>query len=273
MAEKKKLSKKALVNAWANWAFWSHACYNWVRMQGVGFAHTMVPIAKELYKDDPEGKKEMLKREMEFFNTEPEIGIVCHALAIAMEEQRANGEPITGDMITSIKTSLMGPLAGMGDTFFQGILVPIVLAIFIDMTMSGMIAAPLLYAVVISALSAIISYAIFFYSYNKGSEAVLDLIASGILDRVIAAFNIMGCTVMGALAASYVGVSCAINITAAGSTFNLQTQLFDAIMPRMLPLLLCLGCYALLKKNFTAVKLMLLIAAVGIVGNLLGILA
>ena len=264
MAEKKKLSKKALVNAWANWAFWSHACYNWVRMQGVGFAHTMVPIAKELYKDDPEGKKEMLKRE---------IGIVCHALAIAMEEQRANGEPITGDMITSIKTSLMGPLAGMGDTFFQGILVPIVLAIFIDMTMSGMIAAPLLYAVVISALSAIISYAIFFYSYNKGSDAVLDLIASGILDKVIAAFNIMGCTVMGALAASYVGVSCAINITAAGSTFNLQTQLFDAIMPRMLPLLLCLGCYTLLKKNFTAVKLMLLIAAVGVVGNLLGILA
>jgi D-glucosaminate-specific PTS system IID component len=272
-AKEKRLSKKALVRAWANWAFWSHACYNWVRMQGIGFAHSMVPITKELYKDDPEGRKEVMKRQMEFFNTEPEIGMVTHGLAAAMEEQKANGKEITGEMITSVKTSLMGPLAGLGDTFFQGILVPVTLAIFIDMTLNGMIAAPILYALVITGISAAISYGIFMYSYMKGNEAVLNLISSGVLDKVLKGANIMGCTVMGALIASYVGLKCGIVINAAGSEFNIQTGFFDAVLPGVLPLLLTLGCYKLLSKGLSTGKVILLIVVVGAIGNLLGILA
>lgn len=271
--EKKKLSEKALRRAWANWAFWSHACYNWVRMQGIGFAHSMVPITKELYADDPEGRKEAMKREMEFFNTEPEIGMVTHGLAAAMEEQMANGEPITGEQITSVKTSLMGPLAGLGDTFFQGILVPIVLALFIDLTLSGVIAAPVIYAVVITLISAVISWVIFKFSYTKGNEAVLQMMSSGKLDKVLKGANIMGCTVMGALIATYISVKCGIVISAAGSEFNIQAQFFDAIMPCLLPLLATLGCYRLLKRGFSAVKVILIVVAVGIIGNLTTILA
>ncbi len=271
--EKKTLSKKALRRAWANWSFWSHACYNWVRMQGIGFAHSMVPITKELYKDDPEGRKEVMKREMEFFNTEPEIGMVTHGLAAAMEEQMANGEPITGEQITSVKTSLMGPLAGLGDTFFQGILVPIVLALFIDLTLGGFYAAPLVYAVVITAISIAISWTIFKFSYTKGNEAVLQMMSNGVLDKVLKGANIMGCVVMGALIASYVSVRCGIVISAAGSEFNIQTQLFDAIMPCLLPLLTTLGCYRLLKRGLSAVVVILIVVAVGIVGNLTTILA
>lgn len=273
MAEKKTLSKKALRRSWANWAFWSHACYNWVRMQGIGFAHAMVPVTKELYADDPEGRKEAMKREMEFFNTEPEIGMVTHGLAAAMEEQMANGEPITGEQITSVKTSLMGPLAGLGDTLFQGIIVPIVLAIFIDITLSGITAAPILYALVITAISAVVSYTIFMFSYRKGNEAVLQMMSSGVLDKVLKGANIMGCVVMGALIATYVNVSCGLVITAAGSEFNIQTQLFDALVPKLLPLLTTLGCYGLLKKGLSAVKVILIIVAVGVVFRLLGILA
>ena len=269
----KKLSKKTLNRAWADWAFWSHCCYNWVRMQGIGFAHTMVPVTKELYADDPEARKEVMKREMEFFNTEPEIGIICHGLAIAMEEQKANGAPITGEMITSVKTSLMGPLAGLGDTFFQGVLIPICVALFIDMTLAGVYSAPIIYAVVVTALSIIISYSLVMFSYSKGNEAVLQMIDSGILDEILRGANIMGCTVMGALIATYVGVRCGISFEAAGTTLNLQEGLFDAIMPGILPLLLTLGCYLALKKGFSTTKVILGVVVIGIIGSLTGILA
>jgi len=49
--------------------------------------------------------------------------------------------------------------------------------------------------------------------------------------------------------------------------------LFDTILPGMLPLLLTLGCYALLKKGWSSVKVILLVVAVGLVGGLLNIFA
>ena len=44
-----------------------------------------------------------------------------------MEEARANGENVTAKDINSVRTGLMGPVAGIGDTVMQGILFPILL--------------------------------------------------------------------------------------------------------------------------------------------------
>lgn len=270
---KVKLSKKALFRCWANWSLWSHTCYNWVRMQGIGFAHCMVSITKELYKDRPEERAEAMKRHTEFFNTEPEIGIICHGLAVAMEEQKANGEEVSGELITSVKTSLMGPLAGVGDTLFQGVIVPMVLAIFIDLTLNGLTSAPIIYAIVITAISVGISYPLFMYSYNRGRVAVMKLIEGGLLNKVLSTVNILGCVVMGALIASYVNVNSGISFTASGVEFNLQTQLFDAILPKLLPLGVTFLCYQMLKKGYSAVKIILILVVIGVIGNFTGILA
>ena len=269
---RKRLSKGTLRKAYWNWYLWCQACYNWLRMQGLGFAHFMPPITKELYGEDTEERKVAMKRHLEFFNTEPEFGMVCHGLAAAMEEQRANGE-VTGEMITTAKTSLMGPMAGLGDTLMQGIIVPVTLAIFVDLTRQGVLAAPIMYAVTITTISIAISYNVFMFSYQKGNEAILDLMQNGTLDRVLRCANIMGCTVMGALIAAYVVLSCGITFTSAGMEFNLQTQLFDAILPKILPLLLTLLCYRQLKKGTSAMKLIGIIVLVGGIGSLIGLFA
>jgi PTS system mannose-specific IID component len=61
------------------------------------------------------------------------VGGVIHGAVIAMEEQRANGADIDDDAINSVKTGLMGPLAGIGDTISQGTVTPILLAIGIGL--------------------------------------------------------------------------------------------------------------------------------------------
>ena len=122
--------------AWLIWETFPQTCYNYELMMGQAVAHVFVPIIKFLYNDDPEKKKDVMRREIEFFNVHIEFGACIIGMAIAMEEQKAMGEEIPSEFITNIKTSLMGPLAGVGDTIWQGVVIPILLAICIDITVA-----------------------------------------------------------------------------------------------------------------------------------------
>ncbi len=80
-----KLTKKDLVKSMFIWQFFSHANYNYERMQATAFAHSMGPIIRKLYKNK-EDISSALKRHLVFFNTEVNIGAVIHGVTIAMEE-------------------------------------------------------------------------------------------------------------------------------------------------------------------------------------------
>ena len=55
--DKKLLNKKDLIRSCFIWEVQAQACYNYQNMQGLGFAHAMVPIMKKLYGNDPENFK------------------------------------------------------------------------------------------------------------------------------------------------------------------------------------------------------------------------
>ncbi len=123
-----RVTRGDLVRSWALWTFFAHANYNYERLQGTGFAHAMTPIVRRLY-TTPDEIRAALRRHLVFFNTEPNFGNLVHGTVIAMEEQRANGAPIDDDAINSVKSGLMGPLAGIGDTLSQSTITPILLAL------------------------------------------------------------------------------------------------------------------------------------------------
>ncbi len=120
-------------------------------------------------------------------------------------------------------------------------------------------------------------WTIYWYSYRigyeKGSEAIVNIMESGMINQLIAGASIMGCLVLGGLVGNYVSLGLSVNIPLGETMFNLQEQLFDVILPGMLPLLLTLGCFTLTKKGWSSVKVILLIVALGLAGGLLGILA
>ena len=86
------------------------------------------------------------------------------------------------------------------------------------------------------------------------------------------AASVLGVFVIGALIANYGGgTQLGISIPNGESPIVLQTYL-NSILPCMLPLLMTLMCYFLIiKKNFTPVKLILLLLLIGIVGCAFGI--
>lgn len=275
--EKKRIiPKKALIKSWLNWENWVQTCYNYERMMGQSVVMAFLPVVKHLYPGNKEKQIDLLTRESEFFNVHTEFGSCIIGLAISMEEDKAQGENVPNELITNLKTSLMGPLAGVGDTIYQGVLIPILLALCIDITQagSGNIWGAILYAALMVGISYGFSYWNFSFGYNAGGEAIMDFLEKGILNKLIKAASIMGCMVMGGLIVNYVGIKCGLVFNASGTEFNIQESLFDAILPNILPLGATLGIYWLMSyKKWTSIKIILLIVVVSIIGGATGILA
>lgn len=113
MAEEKKihLSKKDVLKAFWKWTFFSHANYNYERLQASGVLQSMSHLPEKLYPGNKEEQQKFMERHMAFYNTEPHFGGIINGMVVAMEEERANGANITDDAINSVKTGLMGPMA------------------------------------------------------------------------------------------------------------------------------------------------------------------
>jgi PTS system mannose-specific IID component len=253
-----RLTRGDILRSWITWTFFSHANYNYERLQGTGFAHAMTPIIRKLY-TTPEEIRAALKRHLVFFNTEPNFGNVIHGTVIAMEEQRANGAAIDDDAINSVKSGLMGPLSGIGDSLSQSTIAPILLALGIGIagstasiniashtggiqdvpTLGSATGNPLgaiVYTVLVSIMIVSIGYVAWMQGYLRGRTFVTDLLRSGAIDRVIVGAGVLGNLVLGALAAVWVKVYLAPTVDVAGAKMNIQASILDPVFPGVLVL-------------------------------------
>ena len=121
--EQKKLTKADLRKVFLR-SLTIMCSWNYERQMHMGFMCGMSPVLDKLYADDEERKKDAYRRHMEFFNCTPQMTPFIMGLVASMEEQNANSEEgdFQTESIPMIKTSLMGPFAGIGDSFFQGTL-------------------------------------------------------------------------------------------------------------------------------------------------------
>mgnify|MGYP000379161407 CR=1 FL=1 len=56
---------------------------------------------------------------------------------IALEEERAAGADLSDEAINGVKSGLMGPLAGVGDSLIQGLVTPLLLSLGIGLAQQG----------------------------------------------------------------------------------------------------------------------------------------
>lgn len=264
------LSKKDIQKSYWLWQFFSHANYNYERMQGTAFAMAMAPLLKKLYPDKKD-LSEGLKRHLVFFNTEPNVGTVIHGATIAMEEKKAAGADISGDTINSFKSGLMGPMAGIGDSIVQGVIIPMIVALGISISITGNVLGSILVLVCLPIILMSIAYNFWMRGYKLGSTAVSSLLAGGKMKTWIGAAAILGSMVMGGLISNYVNFSVKLAFNIGSVPFDLQASLFDAILPNILPLGLTLLLYWLSLKKVKAWVLLLGVAVVGFAGGALGI--
>lgn len=268
----KKLTKRELTKTWFTWICWGQICYNWERLMGLGFCHTMTTAINKLYGDDPEKKCEALVRHMAYYNTENTWGALVPGIVCSLEEARANGEEVDVDAISNLKTALMGPIAGIGDTVTQSLVKVILLGIGIDMAISGNAFGPVIFVLAFSAYAIIVSYICFFQGYKYGKSSVVHLLSGGLVKSVTESLGVIGMIVLGALVAKNIGITTPLNFTFGQMAVNIQ-QILDSIMPKLLPMGLFLVTYQLLKKGKKPTQVMVILMVTATVLSLLGLLA
>lgn len=260
----KKLKKIDIIKSWLNWFMFAQSNYNYERLQATAFAHSMLPIMKKLYSNDKKEQKDGIQRHLSFFNTEPICGSVIHGITIAMEEEKANGKPISQQAFDGIKTGLMGPVAGIGDTLTQGVITPIMLAICIGITNNNNIAGPIIFVLAQFAIMTSISFSMWMNGYSLGRKAVEQIMSGGKINKVIEAASILGTMVMGGLVRRFIPLECAITFDLGGQNpFSIQADLLDKLFPGLIPLVLTLSVLYLVKKGVSPIKLMAILIILG----------
>ncbi|MEF1256583.1 MULTISPECIES: PTS system mannose/fructose/sorbose family transporter subunit IID [unclassified Vibrio] len=264
------LDKKDLKKCWRAWMMYNLSSMSFERLESFGFCLGMMPALKKLYPNQ-EDRKEAMKRHASFYNTEPQLGAIINGMAVGMEEKKANGEPIDGETINTLKVGLMGPVAGIGDSMIPGMLVPILLSIGMALAAGGSMLGPIFYIVAFNAIAIIGSYHLFMKGYKMGAGSV-EMLVSHRSTKIREALSLLGVFVMGGVAASYVNLGTGLEFaTKDGVDINVQMML-DGIFPKLLPLIVVLGTwFAMAKKGLSPVKAMLSLVVISFIGVAIGL--
>ena len=242
------------------------------RLQSLVFCASMTPVLKKLYSTDEE-LSAALKRHLVFFNTEGTFGAIIQGIAISMEEQKANGENVTDEAITGIKTGLMGPIAGMGDAIVWAAIMPIIISIFLPFASKGSAIGGIIPLILYPAVTIAIAYGLIQNGYKLGKRSVISLLHGGKMKSIIFTANVIGLTMMGALSASYVTVSTPLTFSFSSGTDIVIQDILNTVAPGILPLTAVFAIYYYLRKKGPYYnRILLAVVVVAIITSLLGIL-
>ncbi len=270
LIEEQRLTKRELRQIWYRWGFTHLSSMSYEKLQAHAWAFSYIPFAEKYYKNDPEAKRRLLVRHSMFYNTEPQTGQIINGIVASMEEEIALGKNVPEELPVNIKATLMGPLAGIGDSLIQGIIVPILLSIAMGMAAGGNAIGPVFYILSYGILGPLISYLSFHYGYKLGVNAIDNIIGDNV-KRITDAFNILGIMVVGGLAAGNIVLNSVLEIPMGESMRSLQSVL-DGIFPKILPLSMVLLAWWLVSaKQMSATKVILILTAIAAVGVVLGV--
>lgn len=303
MAEKIQLTKKdRLAVAWRS--TFLQGSWNYERMQNGGWAFSMIPAIKKLYKTK-EDRTAALKRHLEFFNTHPYIASPILGVTLALEEERANGAEVNDVAIQGVKVGMMGPLAGVGDPVFWFTLRPMLGALGASLAMTGNILGPIIFFLCWNLIRCGFMWYTQEFGYKSGSKITDDL-SGGLLQDITKGASILGMFVLAALVQRWVsikfqpivsevqldkgayiewdklplngeGMHKAFEQVNSGMALSpmkvttLQNNL-DQLIPGLAALLLTFLCMWLLKKKVSPIVIILSLFVVGVVGHVIGLL-
>ncbi len=240
--------------------------WNYERMQALGFAWSMMPVLRKIYPDDDEYFRNV-KRHLQFFNSNSIIGspLIMGAVC-ALEEKK---ETVLAD---SLKISLMGPLASIGDTIVAVLMKPVTAVFAASLALSGNAFGAVL-ILLLGACWFCFRFLGFGLGYRQGA-GLIQQIARGYLDRMTETASQVGLFVVGGFIPGVLsGVTTPLeftrNVAVQGrrvvQTVKLQA-VFDKIVPDAVPLILVFLVYWLIKKkHWSNLNVLLFIILLGIV--------
>jgi PTS system mannose-specific IID component/fructoselysine and glucoselysine-specific PTS system IID component len=258
---------------WRSWAI--QDSWNYERQMNMGFLYGIAPTIDRLYPNvndqkQVEKRKEAYKRHMAFYNCTPQLSAFVLGLSSSMEEEyAANPDTFDPESINAVKTSLMGPLSGIGDSFFQGTIRVVAFGLGASLAAQGSMLGPVLAMIISAAFSIPITWYAGKYGYKMGRN-YLEKLQSGTMDKIMYACGIVGLMAIGGMVATMVDITTPLGF--ADQSFELQTVL-DGVIPQILSLAAVMAMYGLIKKNVKTGWLLVICILGGILLSAVGIFA
>jgi fructoselysine/glucoselysine PTS system EIID component len=246
-------------------SFGLQSAFSFDRMQALGFTWTLIPFLKKLYGNTAEFGK-ALRRHLVFFNTHMWIPGPIFAMVADLEARRAQDPTkVEEQSIQAVKGSLMGPLAGIGDSMFHGTLRPLMGGVSASLALQGIPIAPLLFLVVTNAVHVAVRWFSQDYGFRLGGNLFERVDQAG-LRRVMEGSAIAGLMALGALVANWLSFGLAKTVTYTVENYSLPIQsMLDSILPGLLPLLTTLLVYWAVRKGVKNTWIMIILLVISIV--------
>jgi len=258
-----------------NGVFWRSftllGSFNYERMEALGYLYAIAPILKKIYKDDEEALKESMLRHMAAFNMTVAPSPFVMGISIAMEELAKKDKDYDVSSINAVKVALMGPLSGIGDTFFWGIFRILACAIAIGFAQEGNPIAPFVLLLLFNIPNFLTRWYGLKLGYKSGTTMLTEMEKSGKMQLFTHCAGIVGVASVGCLIAMWVPISCPLTFTISGSEIIIQEYL-DQILPCLIPLVTTLSVFGYLRKGGKAMNAILAIVVIGFVLGTLGLI-
>jgi mannose/fructose/N-acetylgalactosamine-specific phosphotransferase system component IID len=235
-------------------SFSSMGSFNYKNYNSIGYLYSIIPGLQKIYKDDPKGMQEALARNTEFFNTHPYFKNLVMGVALALEEENAKNPDFDVTVISSTKAALMGPLAGIGDSVFQGTYRVLFSAIGAGFAMDGNLAGPVIYLVPQILLAWGTRWGFLTYAYKYGTDLVVKLRSTNLFQSFVDGAMVVGMMVIAAMTASFVSLKLKLEWVYVAATADIPAKsvtlqgVFDQIFPNLLPVLVVIAMYQITKK-------------------------
>ena len=239
----KKLTKKDLKQVFVR-SIAYNSSFNYERQLNLGWAFSLMPVLRKLYKDDEEQMKAALARHLEFNNITPFICTVLFGITAAMEEQNANDRDFDTESINAVKVGLMGPLSAIGDSIFLGTLRVIAASLGCSLALKGNILGPIIYLLIFNIPNFASRYFLMYKGYELGTSFLDKVEESGIMDKIFKGAGILGLMVIGGMVATNVSVP----LTVAYDDVKILDTI-NGVMPNLLPLCFTGLIFYFLKKD------------------------
>ena len=124
----------------------------------IAFCLMVANMLKKIYAGRPDDYAEALHRHSAFFNITPQLAPFVGGIAMAMEEKVARGE-VEPESVNDIKAALMGPLSGLGDSFFLSTLRVVAAAVGISLCQAGNAFGPIAFLLIYNIPAFLLKFA------------------------------------------------------------------------------------------------------------------
>lgn len=183
----RKIPKWLLWTSWLRMMFFQMTSQSFDRGYTNAFTGAMSPILRYLYKEHPDADqriREGLNRTRNYYLCEQSFSGVAFAIIVGMEERLANGEPISGEMIAATRSSIIGPMSGLGDTIHGSTTRQLAVALTIPFCLLGNWKAAFLMLIFLNISPFAVAFLGVPKGYQEGSSFVLKLVKSGLIQKI-----------------------------------------------------------------------------------------